>query len=330
MMHYCTHCSLGAEGGMSRYERDMQGDYQPFTQAREATTDTDITNLSRHIPSSQPETIGAGHSKSLRQRRGLQSNTTLVVQESNGAKLGHMVSSHSATHENVFDDPARAAVELAREVANRGFDMARQHSEERLAIMASNERKEEKIRDLERRNSKVMCQLEQKKEQITNLTNELHQMKERRENEELEHNRVKNELREKERKISELEQTIHQKSENEIKLQLQQIQQTLEEEKREKHELEERLAQTTRRIEHLEKDVRKADSEVEERVRDRKCLEDFMQWTKEDIEEEADENDEITSLMAELEMKEREALAYKYALSVVFAILVLSLTQRRS
>ena len=104
----------------------------------------------------------------------------------------------------------------------------------------------------------------------------------------------------------------------------------MEEEKREKCELKERLAQTTRRIEHLEKDVRKADSEVEERVRDRECLKNFMQWTKRDIEEEADENDEITSLMAELEMKEREALAYKYALSLVFAILVLSLTQRQS
>ena len=204
-----VHCySLGAEGGMSRNERGsmhMQGDCQPFTQAGEATTATEDTSVSRHIPSGQPETIGPGHSNRFHQRRDVPSNTTVVVaQESNGDNLGHTVSSHSATHES---DPAIAAIESVR-------DTVRQQSEERLALMAKIEKKEEKIRDLEERNSKIMFQLEEKEKQITNLTNELHQMKEKLENEKLECKRFENELREKERKISELEQTIHQKSEN--------------------------------------------------------------------------------------------------------------------
>ena len=306
---------LGAEGGMSWSERDsahMQGDCQPFTQAREASTTTEMSCP----PSQLEETIGFGQSKSLHQRkdtRYVRRNRTVIAQESS---LGHMDSgTREKESENIM---AKEAFNLA----NRTFDMVEKERAERRAIMvetfamaASNKRKGEENSELERRNSEVM--LTCKEEKIAKLTNELCQMTERLESE---RQRFENELREKERKISELEQKIQQSEGKNEKDSSENVKRKIQEEKNAIKQ------KTTRQIEHLENDAKKANSEVERTVTECKRI---LQKTKQKTldSEEDEEDDEIASLMSEIE---KEVMKYKLALLVVFAILVMSHIQRQS
>ena len=339
---------LEADPASVTQEEMVTGDF--FAQAEQATTTPEITSTSRNFPPSQAETVG------LRERRkhvqlstvieeGPLTHDSVNTQESSADKSCRTVPSYSANHENI--PPARSPDHATRglEIMN---DIVRQQSEERRAIMASNERKDERIRKLVNRNNKVVHQLAQKEVQIEKMSNEVRHLKDRLENEELERNRVKKELEEKERKISELEQTITQSEVNnenecleEIKRQLQQVQQTLNEEKREKYEMEQTLARKTRRIEHLEDDVKKAGSEVEKTVRERECLENVMLWTKEDIEEEDEEEDEIECLNSKIEEqksvikqlrsdldKQRvKARVYLILFIVIFILAILVLSQ---
>ena len=90
-----------------------------------------------------------------------------------------------------------------------------------------------------------------------------------------------------------------------------------------------KLARTSKRIKHLETDLKKANTNVDETLKERECLENIVQWTKDDVEEEDEEEDEIASLHSKLQNKEDEIAKLRkqkriYRVAFVIVVIILA------
>ena len=336
-------------------ETETEGNVQPFVKPEEATTTDEGAVDDRGIPPGQAESIGAGQRSRPRtvsekgqnpEEKQIGFDQSGWQEQSDGRKSTPIFATSypSVKQKSPQTKPPKhalaespKALEMTCEALKSSLTHIDKLREERETMATNNEKK---VRELLDRNNKAGWLVVEKDRQIQALGGEAKDMQKRLTAEQKESRKVKGGLAERDKRISGLEYDIQQRDKEleqvkdnqqkltEVREQLLQARGKLADETRMKNEMEQKLARTSKRIEHLETDLKKAKTNVKETLKERECLENIVQWTKDDVEEEDEEEDEIASLHSKLLEKEDEIAKlrkqkriYRVAFIIVVTIL---------
>ena len=337
-------------------ETETEGNVQPFVKPEEATTTDEGAVDDRGIPPGQAESIGAGQRSRPRtvsekgqnpEEKQIGFDQSGWQEQSDGRKSTPIFASSFPSvkqkspqtkppHHALAESPK--ALEMTCEALKSSLTHIDKLREERETMATNNEKK---VRELLDRNNKAARLMAEKDRQIQALGGEANDMQKRLRAEQKESRKVKGGLAERDKKISELEDDIQQRDKEleqvkdnqqkltEVRKQLLQAREKLADETRMKNEMEQKLARTSKRIKHLETDLKKANTNVDETLKERECLENIVQWTKDDVEEEDEEEDEIASLHSKLQNKEDEIAKLRkqkriYRIAFVIVVIILA------
>ena len=337
-------------------ETETEGNVQPFVKPEEATTTDEGAVDDRGIPPGQAESIGAGQRSRPRtisekgqnpEEKQIGFDQSGWQEQSDGRKSTPIFATSypSVKQKSPQTKPQKhalaespKALEMTCEALKSSLTHIDKLREERETMATNNEKK---VRELLDRNNKAARLMAEKDRQIQALGGEANDMQKRLRAEQKESRKVKGGLAERDKKISELEDDIQQRDKEleqvkdnqqkltEVRKQLLQAREKLADETRMKNEMEQKLARTSKRIKHLETDLKKANTNVDETLKERECLENIVQWTKDDVEEEDEEEDEIASLHSKLQNKEDEIAKLRkqkriYRIAFVFVVIILA------
>ena len=337
-------------------ETETEGNVQPFVKPEEATTTDEGAVDDRGIPPGQAESIGAGQRSRPRtisekgqnpEEKQIGFDQSGWQEQSDGRKSTPIFASSfpSVKQKSPQTKPPKhalaespKALEMTCEALKSSLTHIDKLREERETMATNNEKK---VRELLDRNNKAARLMAEKDRQIQALGGEANDMQKRLRAEQKESRKVKGGLAERDKKISELEDDIQQRDKEleqvkdnqqkltEVRKQLLQAREKLADETRMKNEMEQKLARTSKRIKHLETDLKKANTNVDETLKERECLENIVQWTKDDVEEEDEEEDEIASLHSKLLEKEDEIAKLRkqkriYRIAFVIVVIILA------
>ena len=337
-------------------ETETEGNVQPFVKPEEATTTDEGAVDDRGIPPGQAESIGAGQRSRPRtvsekgqnpEEKQIGFDQSGWQEQSDGRKSTPIFATSypSVKQRSPQTKPPKhalaespKALEMTCEALKSSLTHIDKLREERETMATNNEKK---VRELLDRNNKAGWLVVEKDRQIQALGGEAKDMQKRLTAEQKESRKVKGGLAERDKKISELEDDIQQRDKEleqvkdnqqkltEVREQLLQARGKLADETRMKNEMEQKLARTSKRIKHLETDLKKANTNVDETLKERECLENIVQWTKDDVEEEDEEEDEIASLHSKLQNKEDEIAKLRkqkriYRIAFVIVVIILA------
>jgi hypothetical protein len=329
-------------------ETETEGNVQPFVTAEEATTTDEGAVDDRGIPPGQAESIGAGQKNrpstvsekgQIPEEKKMGFNQSGWQEQSDGQKSTPIFAISLPSMEQKSPQtkplppkhaPAESpkALEMTCEALKSSLTHIDKLREERETMTANSEKK---VRELLDRNITAVWMVVEKDRQIQALKGETKDMQERLTAEQKKSRTVKGGLVERDKKISELEDDIQQRDKEleqvkdnqqkltEVREQLLQARGKLSEETRMKNGMEHTLSRTSKRIKHLEASLKKANTNVDETVKERECLENIVQWTK----------DEIASLHSKLLEKEDEIAQLRkqkriYRVAFVIVVIILA------
>ena len=325
-------------------EMETEENVQPFVKPEEATTTDEGAVDVRGIPPGQAESIGAGQKSRpstvsekgpIPEEKKIGFDQSVCQEQSNGRQSKPVFATRHPSMKQKspktkpsppkhFPAESANALEMTCELIKLSYT----HMDK---LAANNDKKVRELRD------RLMAE---KDRQIQALKGEAKDMQKRLTAEQEESKQVREGLAEKDKKISELEDDIQQRDkeleqvkDNQQKLtevweQLLQAKDKLLDEMRMKYEMEQKLALASKRIEYLETDLKKANTNVDETLKEREYLENIVQWTKDDVEEEDEEEDEIASLHSKLLEKENEIAQLRkqkriYRVALVFVAIII-------